>query len=237
MERNNWGDNYTTILVVAGGERLSIAPNTPVFMAQRPNGYVYFNTLPNKFFRLVDFNWQGPVYNTVVTTNQTAVTTQNNNGKSKEKTKRKGGLLGAAVGTMVAGPIGLAVGYAATSKKVTKGKTKGTSQAITRNQAITNQNQVEVDSIAKIELADIESGQTFSIGIRCNSHIDIELDGFTWPDAPTQIESQNVPLLSEAEKINIIKEYKALLDSGVITVEEFENKKKEMLSNQLALRK
>ena len=217
MDKNNWGDVYTTIWVVAGGEYLNLAPNSAVFMAQRPNGMVYFNSLPNKLFHLINYEWQGPVYNTVVTTNESAITTQHNKGKSKEKTKRKGGLLGAAVGTVLMPGVGTAIGYAMTSKKVAKGKTKNTGRQVTNNQSITNQNQVEVDSMGKIGLADPDTGQTFSIGIRCNSQIDIELDGFNWPNQQPQI-----------------KEYKALLDSGVITEEEFEKKKQEMLSNQLA---
>ena len=39
----------------------------------------------------------------------------------------------------------------------------------------------------------------------------------------------NVAKISESEKIDLLKEYKKLLDDGVITQEEFDNKKKELL--------
>ena len=234
MNRNNWGDNFTTIIVVAGGERINLPPNSPVYIAQRPNGLVYFNSLLGKYFQLLDYDWQGPIYNTVVTTQEIGTVTHKNKGKSKEKTKRNGGLLGAAVGTAVAGPVGLAVGYAATSKKVTKGKVKNKGREVINNRSVMNQNQIEVDSIAKIELGDIETRQSFSIGIRCNSQIDIELDGFMWPDATIAGPQQSAPALSEVEKIAILKEYKGLLDAGVISQVEFENKKRELLGgNQL----
>lgn len=46
-----------------------------------------------------------------------------------------------------------------------------------------------------------------------------------------QEEVQPIPSSSsESEKIKLLKEYKSLLDSGVITQEEFEDKKKELLS-------
>lgn len=234
--KNKNGHICMSLTVKSGKEHLNLGIFLNVVkMAQQEDRLVYFDNMPGKLYRLVDYEWDGPRYKTVTTT------TDIGNSKSKEKTKRKGGLGGALLGTALMPGAGTLVGYAMTSKKVTKGKGK------TKNQVVTNTNDVEVDTISKITLEDTSNRNRFTIGIVCNTKIDNDLDRFNWsdtemPNTPVQnipmqsIPVQNTPIqrpvnsgMSEADKVKILKEYKQLLDMGAISQAEFDKKKREIL--------
>ena len=214
--------------VVVGKDILNMRKSDKyVTMHQDSEGYIYFDSLPDYYFTLNGYNWEGPVYKTVTTANGHSVTKR----KGKARTKRKGGLGGALVGTMLLPGVGTAIGYAATSKKVSgyKGKDR------TNTTAVVTENQVEVNGTATIHLKNAYDGTTFSIGIMCNSKIDIDLDRFDWSAAyPTdekeELELESVKVNNESERITLLKQYKELLDSGIITQEDFDMKKEELLN-------
>ncbi|MBR0093573.1 MAG: SHOCT domain-containing protein, partial [Lachnospiraceae bacterium] len=76
---------------------------------------------------------------------------------------------------------------------------------------------------------------TFSFGIVCNSKINIALDCFDWSNASDAEDKKETAELesaivnSESDRISLLKQYKDLLDSGVISQDEFDQKKKELL--------
>lgn len=215
--KNAAGDISMTLEVTAGKENLNLGfLASRVKMSQREDGLVYFDTLPDRLFRLNDYTWNGPIYKTVSTSKETGKS------KLKEKEKRKGGLGGAVVGTLLLPGVGTAIGYAMGSKKVKKGKGRSTVRSVA------SENQVETDSIARIQLVDNETGSSFSIGIKCNSKIDVNLDRFDWSALP-DTEEEALVVQTETDKIRLLKEYKDLMDIGVISPEEFEQKKKELL--------
>ncbi len=215
--------------IVAGKEKLQLRPfSNKVIMRQDADRIVSFDTLTISRFRFVDYDWEGPVYQTVTKTKEKS--------KGKSKEKRKGGLGGAVVGTLIFPGVGTAIGYAMASKK--KGKNKG------RVNTTAVEGQEETDSIARITLQNINNGEQLSIGIKCNTKIDIDLDRFDWTDteepepvpaeAGATTSTDNIPAevsadSGEMDKIRVLKEYKALMDAGILTQEEFEAKKKELL--------
>lgn len=106
-----------------------------------------------------------------------------------------------------------------TSKKVSKNKSKLFSNTIV------NEEQVEVKGNARLTLQQNETGNTFVIGIKCDTKLDIELQNF-----PIQRHDNIAQCVTiEKDSVALLKEYKDLLDSGIITQEDFDSKKKELL--------
>ena len=121
--------------------------------------------------------------------------------------------------------VGTAIGYAMTSKKVSKGKNRSK----TRTNTIVDESAVEADGTARIQIVDSVTGETITFGIRCNSSIDVELDRFDWSSVSDMPEETTDTSTVETEKVKILKEYKNLLDMGVISEDEFKKKKAEIL--------
>ena len=201
---------HVTVEVKSGKQFLNMGPLTSsITIRQNADGNIYFDKVDG-FFEITDYQWEGPRYKTVATTNSTE--------KSKEKTKKKGGLGGAVVGTMVAGPIGTAVGFAATRKKDKKGEKE--------DNTIASEEEVETKSNAKMTLRNLSTGESFTIGFLCDSKIDGDLSNFNMNTQRTVTTSE---VTQQKSKVELMKEYKDLLDAGIINEEEFAQKKKEML--------
>ncbi len=201
---------HVTVEVKSGKQFLNMGPLTSsITIRQNADGNIYFDKVDG-FFEITDYQWEGPRYKTVATTNSTE--------KSKEKTKKKGGLGGAVVGTMVAGPIGTAVGFAATRKKDKKGEKEANT--------IASEEEVETKSNAKMTLRNLSTGESFTIGFLCDSKIDGDLSNFSMNTQRTVTTSE---VTQQKSKVELMKEYKDLLDAGIINEEEFAQKKKEIL--------
>lgn len=201
---------HVTVEVKSGKQFLNMGPLTSsINIRQNADGNIYFDKVDG-FFEITDYQWEGPRYKTVATTNTTE--------KSKEKTKKKGGLGGAVVGTMVAGPIGTAVGFAATRKKDKKGEKEANT--------IASEEEVETKSNAKMTLRNLSTGESFTIGFLCDSKIDGDLSNFSMNTQRTVTTSE---VTQQKSKVELMKEYKDLLDAGIINEEEFAQKKKEIL--------
>ena len=208
-------EQHISLTVTAGKKNLNMnALSSSIVMRQNSNNQVYFDTMPGQFFILTDYTWEGPRYKTVSTSKEKG------RSRSNEKEKRKGGLGGAILGTVLMPGIGTAIGYAMTSKKVKKGRGR------TRAKVVVDENQVEIMGNASIQLKNVVTQETFSFGFECNSKIDVELDNFDWSNADADIED----IQSQADKIRLLKEYKELYDQNIISEEEFEQKKQELLS-------
>lgn len=201
---------HVAVEVKSGKQFLNMGPLTSsITIRQNADGNIYFDKVDG-FFEITDYQWEGPRYKTVATSNTTE--------KSKEKTKKKGGLGGAVIGTMVAGPIGTAVGFAATRKKDKKGEKEANT--------IASEEEVETKSNAKMTLRNLSTGESFTIGFLCDSKIDGDLSNFNMHTQRTITTSE---ASQQKSKVELMKEYKDLLDAGIINEEEFAQKKKEIL--------
>ena len=142
-------------------------------------------------------------------------------------TKRKGRLAGAVIGTAATAVtlgnpvVGAAVGAAVGTGKKTKGKNNST----TTGTATTTSDNIEVDSYASMKMRNVETNQINTIGFYCSSNIDMQLKSFNISKSSDA--SENVR--NQKTSVELLKDYKELLDSGIITQEEFNQKKTELL--------
>lgn len=206
-----------TLRVVSGAESFRLNEKRAVFtVKQWKDGYVTVSNDPTKF-EMFDYEWNGPEYKNISKTTNTSTT----KGKSKEKTKRKGRLTGAAIGTVLAPGVGTAIGAAVGTGKETKGKNTST----TTGNSTTVNSDMEIDSFASVKFRNIETNQVNTIGFYCTSRTDIELKSFNIASTS----DFNAGITSQKNSVELLKEYKNLFDAGVITKEEFEQKKTELL--------
>ena len=203
--------------VISGKESFDLPSHkTPFLLRQWKDGYVTIADMPEKY-ALMDYEWNGPEYRTVEKT----ATTSHTKGKSKEKTKRRGHLAGAVIGTAIAPGVGTIVGAAVGTGK----KTKGKNNSITTGTATTTSDNIEVDSYASMKMRNVETNQVNTIGFYCSSNIDMQLKSFNISQSSDIVEN----VQNQKTSVELLKDYKELLDSGIITQEEFEQKKIELL--------
>ena len=203
--------------VISGKESFDLPSHkTPFLLRQWKDGYVTIADMPEKY-TLMDYEWNGPEYRTVEKT----TTTSRTKGKNKEKTKRRGHLTGAVVGTVIAPGVGTIVGAAVGTGKKTKGKNNST----TTGTATTTSDNIEVDSYASMKMRNVETNQVNTIGFYCSSNIDMQLKSFNISKSSDAVEN----VRNQKTSVELLKDYKELLDSGIITQEEFNQKKTELL--------
>lgn len=175
------------------------------------DGYIYFEENKNQLYTLVDIAWNGPRY--------TTTTTSHTEGRDKGKVKRKGRFLGAVVGTIIAPGIGTAIGAAhgTGNKKSKKNIVSDT---------LSTEHQSEVPTPCSIKLKDIESNQCITLNLQCLSALANRLS--------LLIKEEKAEAIYNSSSINSdpyeeIKKAKELLDMGIITQDEFDIKKKQLL--------
>lgn len=203
-----------TLTVVAGKKMLGMGLlSKTITMKQNENGEVSFSSLKDETFYLTGYEWGGP--------STATVTTSNSDENKQERSGRKGRLVGAVIGTALMPGVGTVIGLAAGTGKKTKGKTHSTTNTKTK--------EVEEETTATIVASNTKTNETITFGVVCNSSIDISLKNFDWSHA--QSSNNQVPdmLQSESEKIELLKEYKGLLDEGIISSDEFEEKKRALM--------
>lgn len=205
---------HVSVKITSGKNYLGLGAFSDIaIIRQNAEGNIYFDKVDG-FFEITDYQWEGPRYKVVSTSNTIE------NQKGKDKTKKKGGLGGAAIGTLLAPGVGTVIGYAATRKKETvkKGKVEANTTF--------NEEEVETSSNAKMTLRNLATGESFVIGFLCDSAIDGELANFNIRQNRTATAEE---VGQQKSKVELMKEYKDLLDAQIITQEEFDAKKKELL--------
>lgn len=194
----------------------SLMPNITIY--QQNDGYVYFNKDDSILFEFCDYIWEGPQYRTVVNT----VT----KGKEKGETKRKGRVIGAVVGTMLVPGVGTIIGAAhGTGNKKSKKDINSHSK--------TYQDVEEIKVSASIKVKNIQTNEYTVLTFDCDSKLNSILSQFIRTE-PTLVENTYIDNVEETDTKNIdpydeLKKVKELLDMGIITQEEFDLKKKELL--------
>lgn len=171
-----------------------------VTIKRMPDGFVTFGN-DNERYSILWIDWAGAEYRSITTTNLSGTERTKAKGKAKEK-----GLWNSRV------------------KASSVGKTnyQNSEHSISRN--------FEVESNATMKVQKESTGNTFVIGFVCTSKIYAELqnyiieqeDDFQEPSEPVSVDDK-------IDSIRLLKEYKDLFDSGIITEEEFLKKKEELL--------
>lgn len=198
---------------------LGIGGLNGVIIRQQADGLIYFNN-EEKFYRLISYSWSGPQYQPVTSTETVSQTTG--------KTKRKGRLLGAAVGSMVAPGIGTAIGaMAGTGNKKTNDKTV--------SQSVSQVGMAEIAMPAVLVLEEVDSGAQIRLDFDCLSETDKTLSQFAFGTISRAAASNrenkvtNPSSSSPLDPYEELKKLKELLDMGILTQDEFDKKKSELL--------
>lgn len=210
-----------------GHKQLGIKANAN--MRQLEDGSVYFGYDRNRRYRLISYSWEGSEFQTVSNSSQSGQT------KYREKNRQKGrGLatgMGALVGTAIMPGVGTLVGAAVGSSGPRKGKTRGKSvETISSSQTV---EQIEKNTLAQLTIQDIETEVVYKLMFICNREVDGMLNCLNW-DTSLNAENQKLNMESETtiqedDYVEELVKLKKLLDSGIITQEEFEEKKKQLL--------
>ena len=206
----------TASIIIKNG---NIGVNGECIMRQRPeDNLIYFNGDENALFEFIGYEWNGPTYATATKSQST--------GKSSSETVKKGKsgkmAAGALIGSLLMPGVGTVVGAAIGAGS--KGKSSTNSNSTSSTEQFTQQ--MELPGTAILRFRKITDNTICSVIIECNTAIDSQIRCFqineTPPSAPVSADIM--------ESLKGIKALKELLDMGVITNEEFELKKKQMLN-------
>ena len=190
--------------------------NSSVYIRRDKNDLFYFDKGYNEEaprFLFQAYEWAGPNIETKSVTKTTGTT------KQKGRTGRS------LVGGVLLGPVGAIAG--------SSGKRKGTIDTT----AVTTNIENEKDSKAKLVFKSVETNEITEITIVNNSKKNAEILSFFQNVNPNlsnseSVESSTVADINQIEKsaTEQLKEFKELLDLGIITQEEFDKKKKDLLN-------
>lgn len=152
-------------------------------------------------FKFISYVWSGPDIQTQLVTQTTG------------KTQTKGRMGSAIVGGLVAGPIGAIAG----ASRGKKGRTNETS--------ISEERQYENKTLATLHFQNIETKEMKEINILNDSKTDTEIRNFLMGITINSESSQTMSIPDE------IRKYKQLMDEGIISPEEFNQKKNDLLNS------
>ena len=190
--------------------------NKTITLHQREDGTVYFDKNKDQSFTLVGYEWGGAVYQNVTTTSGTS------NKHSKEKTHRRGRVGGALLGTLLLPGVGTVIGAAVGTGKKTTGKSKG------NKHEVTVESQEEILSPAILYILDNSTQEEIALGIEVNSKLDMKINDLCFEEEEEEVQAPTVD--EQKSVVDLLKGYKDLLDAGIMTQEEFDQKKKELLN-------
>lgn len=189
-------------------------------MRQRPeDGLVYFNTDESRLFELIDYSWNGPIFDVITQSQSNSNISTTTVKKGKSGKMAAGALIGTVLFPGVGTVVGAAIGAGGKSKNSTSGNNFSTGNQVTRR--------IEQPSIAILKLKHIGSGNVIPITIVCNSDIDAKIKCFQFKPQQTasELSKQNIDMLKG------IKALKELYDMGALSEEEYEKKKSQLLSS------
>ncbi|KRM72724.1 hypothetical protein FC34_GL000434 [Lacticaseibacillus brantae DSM 23927] len=195
-------------------------------MYQLDDRTVIFDLDDPIYFKLISVDFDGPRYHEEIQ--------ETSKSDTKSKGRKKGhGLSGAVIGTILMPGVGTVAGAIAGGHS---GKNKGKSNTTTT--ATTTTNQVEDDSHTVVTLQQVETSDNVEIVLVTKTKDYQELRAFKLEPTPESEQTESHGPVAgevtgvvdtETDPVLEIKKYKALLDDGILSQEEFEAKKKQIL--------
>lgn len=203
---------------------------SPVTLRQKTDGTVYFDIADDITYQLIGYEWNGPIYNQVVSAQSNTNTNTNQVYVSQTTKKGKSGKMaaGAIIGTVIMPGIGTAVGAAIGAGGKSKQTTTGNSASATHSNSNSQQvsRNIEQNTTAIIRLKRLSDNTIHSLTIVCNTGIDTQIRCFNIQEERSIADAS----AEAAESLKGIKALKELLDMGAITQEEFDAKKNQLLN-------
>ena len=203
---------------------------SPATLRQKTNGTVYFDIEDDITYHLIGYEWNGPIYNQVVSAQSNTNANTNQVYVSQTTKKGKAGKMaaGAIIGTFIMPGIGTAVGTAIGAGGKSKQTTTGNSASATRSNSNSQQvsRNIEQNTTAIIRLKRLSDNTIHSLTIVCNTGIDAQIRCFNIQEERSVADAS----AEAAESLKGIKALKELLDMGAITQEEFDAKKNQLLN-------
>ena len=201
---------------------------SPATLRQKTNGTVYFDIADDITYHLIGYEWNGPIYNQVVSAQSNTNANTNQVYVSQTTKKGKAGKMaaGAIIGTFIMPGIGTAVGTAIGAGGKSKQTTTGNSASATRSNSNSQQvsRNIEQNTTAIIRLKRLSDNTIHSLTIVCNTGIDAQIRCFNIQEERSVADAS----AEAAESLKGIKALKELLDMGAITQEEFDAKKNQL---------
>lgn len=167
---------------------------------------VYFKSDMNKFYYITDYKWVGPEYQNV----------EVGGGQTEEVSTSHGGLGPAIIGGVIGGPVGALIGY---------GNGRHTDTEVVSGTPPHEETQ-EVDTPASLTFTPIDGGKPITVEFNCNTDINKQILSMDLSHIPAP-KSQTAP--AQPDLVSEMEQYKKLLDDKIITQEEYDKKKKEIL--------
>lgn len=181
-----------------------------IVITQELSGKMYLNNDNSTFYDLIEYEWDGPEFSTLTTSSGTT--------SEKSKTKSKGKSSDFGVGTIMGGIMFGGMG----------GKSKGLSKTvgnIVSNSSELSSN-VEKVTNATLTIRNQDNKKIFKLSFKCTREIDSKIRCFDFSKIP----DKTIIVNDVKQNLEGIKALKELLDIGALTQEEFEEKKKQILS-------
>lgn len=194
-------------------------------MHQKPDGTVLFGYNTVDTYRLISYEWTGPQYDIITNSNTTGT----------EIKKGKAGKIGAGavIGSVVPGigtAVGAAMGAGSKGQKDIRSNTTSVSQ------------QREIPTPATLKLKNNQTGEIFGVTFNCTTFLDAKIKAFNFDGEAAFVPEPAQNLIAETETTTSqqapldsdpyeeLKKLKELLDIGVISVDDFDAKKKQLLN-------
>ncbi len=183
-----------------------------LILRQDQKGQIYFDPDLNAFYRITAYDWDGPKYQIVEeggTPGQTVTTSH-------------GGLGTAILGDLLAGPVGAVIGYAAGHH----------SDTVSTAPVPPTKVKQEINSPAAMTVTSLDGKISYTFEFNDNSRTDKEIRTFNLSlpgKKPSSAPGKTSEESGTASPFTEIEEYKKLLDEGIISQKEFDEKKKQLL--------
>ncbi len=182
---------------------------------QQQDGLVYFPDAPEQLYEVTGFSWSGPVFDQVTTSETTS--------KDGGKQKRTGRIIGAAVGTAVLPGVGTAIGaaYGTGNKKDKRAK---------KESRVTTAEAVEKETIASLSVRSVETNLIHVMQFKGKQKELSALQAFAEGAVSNRRSATpQSPQQPASDSYEELKKLKDLMDVGILTKEEFDTKKAELL--------